>query len=103
VRRGGRHRVEAVLHLAADQVGEHRAGALVRHVDRLHAGLQHEHLQRQVLRAAVAGGPEADLARIGLAQGHEVLHGLGRLLRVADQEVGRDATMAIGVKSFSAS
>ena len=64
VRRRGRHRVEAVLDRAADQVGEHRARALVGHVDGLHLGRQHEHLQRQVLGRAVAGRAEAHLAGI---------------------------------------
>jgi hypothetical protein len=88
VRRGGRHGVEAVLHLAADQVGEHRAGALVRHVDRLDAGLQHEHLQRQVLGRAGAGGAEAHLARVGLAQRDQVLHRLGRLVSLQISRLG---------------
>jgi hypothetical protein len=47
VRSGRRHRLEAVLDLAAHQVGEQRAAALVRHVQCIDLGTQLEHLERQ--------------------------------------------------------
>ena len=90
MRCGRRHRIEAVLDGAADQVSQHRARALVGHVDRLDLGGQHKHLQCQVLRAAGAGRTKADLARLGAAQLDQILHGFGRLAFVADQQVGRD-------------
>jgi hypothetical protein len=48
-------------------------------------------ISSQVLGRAGARRAEADLARIGAAQRHQVLHRPGRLVLVADQQVGRDA------------
>ncbi|MCY1211081.1 hypothetical protein D9M72_227880 [compost metagenome] len=91
VRGGGGHGLEAVLDLPAHQVGQQRAAALVRHVQRIDAALQLEHLQRQVLGRARAGGAEAHGAGRSLAGGDDVFHAEGLLARVGDEQVGRDA------------
>jgi hypothetical protein len=91
VRRRRGHGLEAVHDLAAHQVGEERAAALVRHVQRVDAGLQLEHLEREVLRRSLPGRAEGDLAGLGLAAGDDVGNGERLLRRVGDQQVGRDA------------
>ena len=46
-----------------DEIGERRAGPLVRHVQQVHAGGHLEHLAGDVQRMAVAARAEGELAR----------------------------------------
>ena len=92
--RGRGHGVEAVVDLAADQVRQHRAGTLVRDMQRLHVGLQLEHFERQMLGRACPRGTEADVAGIGAALLDDAFDGARDLLVVPDQQVGRDADQA---------
>ena len=91
MRRGSGHGVKAVVDLPPNQVGQHRARALIRHMESINFGGQFEHFQRQVLRRSVAGRAKADLAGVLAAQFHHVLDSARRLLSVADQQVRRDA------------
>ena len=67
--RGGEHHVD----LAAEQVGDGRAGAAVRHVRHLDLGQVGEHLAGQVRRGAVALRGIGELAGLGLGRGDDVL------------------------------
>ena len=72
--------------MPADDVGHCRSAALVRHVDHLGSGLELEQFAREVLRRAVAGGGEHDLARLLLGESDELLRRLGRHGRVYDED-----------------
>ena len=73
----GRRGAEGQLHLAGQQVLQRRAGALVRHVHHLDAGLLLQHGARHVLQRAVARRGVVQLARVGLGVGHQLGQRLG--------------------------
>ena len=66
------------LHLPAEQIGQRRCLAAIRHVDHVDAGHHLEQLARQMARGPVAGRRHVDLARIGLGIGDELGNRLGR-------------------------
>ena len=77
---GGRQ--EHQLHLAAEEVGECRCGAAVRHVDDVDARHQLEQLGSHVKAAADAGRAEVDLAGICLCVGDQFGNAFRRDRRV---------------------
>ncbi len=64
VRRRRLQRRDAGLHVAADQVVQHAAQALVRHVHEIDAGLDLDQLHREMLHAAVARRAVMQLPRL---------------------------------------
>ena len=60
------------LHLSAEEIGQRRPGAAIRHVQHVDAGHHLEQLAGHVDRGSDAAGREVDLARIGLGVGDEL-------------------------------
>ena len=83
----------ANVQLAAHEIGQHRRRAAIGHVHDVDAGHHLEQLASHVLRAAVAGRPQVELAGIGLGVGDELGHGPGRHRRihVHDERIAHDA------------
>ena len=86
-----RQRGGGEVDLAADQVGDHRAHALVRDVLGLDAGLVEEHLGRQVQDGAVAARARSSCSPVLRLQQRD------QLLRVAGRHLGGLTTSTIGV------
>jgi hypothetical protein len=77
-----RQGVERRLHLAADEVGDHRCAAAIRHVDGVDTGGELEQLAREVARRADAERGHADLAGIGPGIGDELADRAHRQRRI---------------------
>ncbi len=94
MRQRGVQRDHAHLHLARQQIGDHRAGALVRNMARLDARLLQEHLAGQMNHGAVAGGRVVVFVRPGLQQCDQFLDVARRHLGVDYQHQRRRAQHA---------
>ncbi|MNN33232.1 hypothetical protein D3C81_1469820 [compost metagenome] len=82
-----RRRAQAVEHqvdLPRDQVGQRRAGALVRDMRDKGLGLDLEQLARQVVRRAIAGRAIVELARVLRGVGNQFLQRVGLHARGID-------------------
>ena len=86
-----RQRRGAEVDLPADEVGDHRAHALVRNVVGLAAGLVDEHLRGEVQDGAVARRGVVQLPRLGLQQRHQLLRVVRRHPRVDEDDDWRGA------------
>ena len=65
-------RLRGDIDLLAEEGGQRRTAAAIRHVQELDAGGLLEHLERHMRRAVVAGRAEGDLARALLGVGDEI-------------------------------
>lgn len=83
-RRAGRHDRYA----AGDEIDHAGRGTLVRHVQHLRAGLEHEELHRQVRGGADAGGCVHQLAGARLRERDQLLRRAHRERRMHDEQVG---------------
>ena len=81
---------DADLDLSAEEIGDHRTAALVRHVRDLDAALGFEELHRQVRRGAAAVRSRSCIAWIGLEQREELGQRARRHFRVDDDRIGID-------------
>lgn len=82
------------MNVAADHVGHQWRRTAIRHVQHVDAGLGLEYFQRQMLGRTCPGRPEHNLARLRLAQFHQVFQRLGRLIGATYQYGGRLANKA---------
>jgi hypothetical protein len=71
-------RTEHDLHLPADQVGERRRAAAIRHMQHVNMGHQLEQLAADMRHASAAARRHADLARVRFGIGDEFRDRLGR-------------------------
>ena len=75
------------LNLSAQRVGDHRAAALVGHMDHVDARLRLEQLGAQMRQAAAAGRAVRQLARIGLGVLHQLGDGFDRQTGMDHQHI----------------
>ena len=87
MRHEGRCGAEGQVHLAAQQVLQRRARALVGHVHHLHAGLLLQHGTRHMLQRAVARRGIVELAGVGLGVAHQLGQRLHRQLGAHDDDL----------------
>ena len=73
--------------MAAEQIGERRAGALVRDVREIDLRRRHEERAGEVRRVAHAGRAEIELAGLRARERHELLRRLHRQRRVHDHDL----------------
>ena len=90
----GRDRRERHRDMAAEQIGQRRAGALVGNMHQRDAGGAGEIFAGDVAGGAGAGRAEIDLAGIGLGVGDQLGDGFGRKRRMHHQRIRRVADQA---------
>jgi hypothetical protein len=91
------------IDLSAQRIGKGLARALVGNVQQLDARQIHEVLDVGMTQRSRAGRGEGVLAGVGLGQGDELLHGLGRHAGFTTNTLGTLITLVMGAKSLIAS
>ena len=89
MRDGGCRPVEHELQTAAQQIGQRRAGALVRHMHEVCPGYRLEQFRRHMPDGSYTGRPVGQRARFGFRKGNKLLYGVPGHRRMNHENIRR--------------